>query len=200
MSSFPHIYRRRDAAAAARQTAVIAELRQPRPDLRRLASELGCALTTLFSHAHRCGWRHMYVSAEERQHLLARRATEPMPPAPYVVDCRPAAARECPALVRHVFGIVAALYRTTAEELTSPRHDRRLSEPRMVACELAVRLLGVRPDHCAIWLGRHRHCGAYYLRTYQARHDTEPAFRRRMASLAATLAAVRSAVEHTAAA
>lgn len=200
METYPQIYRRRDAAAAARQTAVISELRSARPNLSRLARTLGCAVSTLFSHAQRCGWRHMYVSAEERRLLLAGRATLPPPAEPYVVDSRRAAAGECPEPVRAVFTAIAAAYGITLEALMSARHDRRLAEPRMVACQLAVRLGGVRPDHCAIWLGRHRHCGAYYLRAYQARHDTEPVFRRRMAAISAAIQASRDVITATAAA
>lgn len=142
----------------------------------------------------------MYVSAEERQMLLARRATLPPPAEPYVVDCGRASAGSCPEPVRQVFLAISAAYGISLEELTSPRHDRRLSEPRMVACELAVRLGGARPDHCAIWLGRHRQNGLYYLRAYRARHDTEPLFRRRMASIAAAIQATRDMLRATAAA
>jgi len=186
-SSPPLVYSKIGRRAAERQVALILELRKPRPDLKRFAADFGCPLTTIFSHVHVCGWRTMYVSSEERALLLARREVAPEPLAPYVADRRRMGAGKCPENVSALFAAVAAHYGLRVEQLVTIRHDRKLTEPRMAALVLAVETCGVRPDHCAIWLGRHRKCSAYYLRTYRNLHDTERAFRARMAALRAAV-------------
>jgi hypothetical protein len=183
------VYHANSRRAAARHVALLAELRSARPDLRRFARDRATAYCTVAQHAARMGWARMYVSAEERAHIMVRRATAPAPLEPYIVATGRSAAGDCPPEVTRLFAVVAAHYGVTVERLTAFGHYRVLTEPRIVSCALAVRLLRVQPHHCALWLGRRTYSGRAYLKTFGDWHDVDKAFRARVAAIQAALAA-----------
>jgi len=56
-----------------RAQAINATLLSPAPCLKAAAAELGLHVDTVAKHAHSIGWRTMWVTDEERAHLLGRR-------------------------------------------------------------------------------------------------------------------------------